>query len=516
MFFAVKGGKMQVNPRGQLIQAFETELTPFITKSKKEGLNSQDIKNLDVIVERFKSDLSQSLYAGEGAETASLLPISESEMGEKLLGKVEKIKEKNLNIQRNKLIEGARRGELDFADFKNNVLSFSEKMSVFLAEAPCDANEVRELIIRRVPAANGELIGELKLKITETAILDDDGMVLSQINDPVYREALLTHGNQKHYNFEFFDAGRSLEIAQTLNDLSNKKESIEAVRGHLMSYFEDFDEDAFNQNFTAEQRRFFEVPPDDHLTEGEIMSVWRKYEEMAALFPIEEESVKSNLAKATIHGRFCEDGSIGELKSVNIHSRELGGAQLMNFWDGFCNYMEADQVYLEDDAKIEGSTGSYNLRLFRLMALTDKASWYADSYGYRPYHKDEERGIENIPDFKRLAQRNIEPFREMTLHRAAELLQQEEIRVDPDALLLLEKYTNHPSLGPTKTLGDLVKHIGNSVRQGEALHKEIDLIFSMIHTFSKYEGSDGELLDLKEKAQFVVNDRFYRKSFTEK
>ncbi len=42
----------------------------------------------------------------------------------------------------------------------------------------------------------------------------------------------------------------------------------------------------------------------------------------------------------------------------------------------------AEFVYLEDDAKIEGETGSYSLRLFRLIALDDRTSWYQDSYDY--------------------------------------------------------------------------------------------------------------------------------------
>lgn len=500
---------MQINPREELILAFKSEIAPFKVKSKTGALTLQDLEDLNARVDQFKSNISETILS-TSQETSTLSPISESGIEEKLLGKVARIKEKNLAIQKNKLIEEAQKGELHFADLKGSVLPFSDKMAILLAEAGS-----RELMIKGVPDANGQPNGELRLVIKEDAILDSDRMVLSQISDPIYREALQSHESQKHYSFEFFDVGRKTEIEQKLRELRTEKETIKAVKQHLLSFIDDENEEEFNRNFTAEQRALYEILPDKQLDYDEIYALYQKNEDMISMFGTKEESVKTELAKATIRGRFCEDGSIGELKSVNIHSRQLGGSQLMSFWDNFCSYMEPAQVYLEDDAKIEGKTGSYNLRLFRLMALPDRTSWYSDSYAYKPYQKEEGKEIEDIADFKILVQQNIAPFREMTLYQAAELLQNEGIPVNQEVLSLLEKYIQEPIFGGEITLGELTKRIGDRVKTGEELHKEIDLIFSAIKAFSEYSGTEEKLLALKIKAEQLVNDRFYRKSYAE-
>ena len=187
----------------------------------------------------------------------------------------------------------------------------------------------------------------------------------------------------------------------------------------------------------------------------------------------------------------------------------------MDFWDKFCGYMEPSQVYLEDDAKIEGEKGSYNLRLFRLMGLPDKASWYTDGYQYHSY-QPQEMGVGVMTDYdsKQRQFHAAGTFKEMTLEGAKELLQKEGMKPNGETMKFLNRYIDSEDFGGGTKMGDLVKHLGDRVRNKEPLHKELDTLLGALGDFSKYNGQDGQLNDLKESAQVLTDSRFYRKSYS--
>lgn len=501
---------MQFNPKEVVMQSFIAEASPFIQKSEAGKLTPQDFKELDQFVKNFNSKIPFMKTSERELETSASISLDSLE--KVVLDKVADIKEKNLDIQRGKLILAAKKGTLRFEDFQGNVLPFKDKMEILLKEAPTNQQGHIEIRIIEVPNKRGERVGELMMVI-KPAVLIKDGQVQSQIVDPLYREELMRHKDQEHFSFEFFDTGRQPEIARKLQALKVEKSAIDAVGELLTTYFNEMDEEAFNRDFTPAQRAIFNIPAEKIFGEADIGTFYDdKYQDALKMFPVKEDGIKMELEKGTIIGRFAKDGSIGELKSVSSHSDQIGGKELMDFWDRFCTYMEPSQVYLEDDAKIEGKNGSYNLKLFRLMGLPDRTSWYTDSYKYQSYQK----GTENLETYDSKPQliQSITPFKEMTLNRAVELLGQEGMNPTNEATILLRSFISKEEFGGTKNLGDLVKHLGDGVRRGENLHKDIDNVFKVLSDFSTYNGTNKELLDLREKALHVLGSRFYRKSYS--
>src|SRR5690606_29167939 len=229
--------------------------------------------------------------------TSPATSVSSVDIEAALSEKVASIKEKNLEIQKLRLIEGAKSGVLNFSDLRGSVIPFDEKLDILLKESP-RSGEICELRITGVPDKRGQLTGELKLLIKEDAIIDSDRMVLSQINEPLYREALLRHEGQKHYNFEFFDAGRGAVHAVKLRELRREKENIEAVGSHITSFWSDFDEEAFNASFTPEQRALFGVESNAVLTTPEIEQLFEAQQEMSFMFPFKEDNFNEEMQKA--------------------------------------------------------------------------------------------------------------------------------------------------------------------------------------------------------------------------
>lgn len=418
-------------------------------------------------------------------------------------------KEQQLLIQREKFTKSVENGVISFKDLQGDDLSFKEKMSILLKKAPQGPQNEINILFTDVPDKKGNPTGQMRMVVKPSALFDADKTLLSQIKDPLYREELLSHAHQNHYSFEFFDVGKQPEIDQKLKELAEQKQALDDLGGVLNTFMINKDIGAFNKNFTPAQRALFDIPQGQQLTKSQIDNLNDEYQDKLFMFPFTEESIKTELAKATISGRFSEDGSIGELRSVNIHSPNLGGKELMDFWDRFCGQMKPGQVYLEDDAKIEGKTGSYNLRLFRLMGLPDKGSWYTDGYQYQSYSKGSEGPVKTTLDSKEQQINCAEPFKAMTAAKAKELLEQPGMKPSKEALNLLNQHASSNA-----KLGDLVKDLGNRVRLGEQLHKELDTLLGVISVFSKYEGTDDELNELKAKASVLTDSRFYRKSYS--
>lgn len=508
------GGFMNITGAQQIIQSFEKSIGGYMEKCEKGQLSMQDLKELDHLVSSLKSQIpslsTESLEkTGLDSSVSTTLEGIESE----LLSRVDALKEKNFGMQRAKLQEAVFEGVIHFEDLQGSSLPFNEKMEILLKANKNSLGNV-ELLIVSVPDKNKAPSGELRLVIKPDPIVDSDGMVLSQINEPTYRESLLQNRDKAHYSFEFFDQGRLPEIDRAMKALRDEKEALDTLGGLLENYFVDLDEEAFNAALTPAQRALFDIPEGEQLDESAIGKLYQSHQEKSFMFPIEEDSIKSGFEKATIRGRFCEDGSIGELKSVNIHTEHLGGKELMDFWDSFCSYMEPSQIYLEDDAKIEGSTGSYNLRLFRLMALNGRGSWYTDSWQYQLYKKDSGQQIETLHEGKAELLKEIAPIKQLTLNHTVELLQKPGMGNKRETIELIQRFISKEDFGGEKTLGDLVKHLGNEVMANKApLHKDLDRLLDIVATLAKYEGSDLELLQLKEHAEPLAEARFYRKSY---
>ena len=126
---------MQVNPIGGLIGAFQAESAPYVKKSETGELSQSDMKELTELVQRFKAQAEEVGVKANQSDSSSL-SITPLNVEEKLLERVEVIKEKNLEIQRTRFVDGVKSGELNYEDLNNSVLPFSDKMAILLTEGP--------------------------------------------------------------------------------------------------------------------------------------------------------------------------------------------------------------------------------------------------------------------------------------------------------------------------------------------------------------------------------------------
>lgn len=398
-------------------------------------------------------------------------------------------------------------GSISYSEFISAKSSYPELLGALLEKAPKNTDGNPEITLTDVPDRKKGNSGVLKLVVKKDPITDDKGGVLSQLVDPVYREELLKTKDQTHYNFEFFDLGRTAEIDEKRAKLNDEEDLLNSVTNLFIEYSDDIDE--FNKQFTPEQRKYYNIPEDKQLEWTDFTNLFNEHKDRLFLFPAKKMNAEEEFKKPTIRGRFSEDGSIGELKSVNIHSSDLGGTELMNVWDQFCTTMGVGMAYLEDDAKFEGKSGSYNMRLFRLMT-SSKTSWYQDGHAYHPYTKT----VDRVSDVEKAAEQaitRIQPFKEMKLSAAHALLSSPGFEEASETLRILEEYRDDDD---DLTLGQLVSSLGSRVRKGEDLYKEIDLILETISTVSKYNGSDARMNELKDLALSITSERFYRKNYS--
>lgn len=312
------------------------------------------------------------------------------------------------------------------------------------------------IILTDVPGRSGQS-GSLKMVIKEEPIRDESGQLLTQLSECMsYREALLKKEQMKHYSFEFYDL----------------------------------------------QKKPAPYPPSTG--DGEI-----------------DQAVKASIdvenRKAAIKGRISEDGEIGELKSLNIHSEILSGNSLMKTWDQFCQFLSPKRIYLDDQAKIEGENGSYNLRLFRYFTDPNKASWYSDEYHYHPLVNGEILS-------KDLVREQIEIFRNEKIEDVQTFLSNfptanEKERKNLMKLLktLLEKHPEYRMM----TFGEMVKELGARVLKGEQIHQDIHtLLTDYLMVIANYKPRDQEKIQEEfankaEAAKFILNQIYFCKQYVD-
>lgn len=381
-------------------------------------------------------------------------------------------------------------------------LSFDVKLALLMKNARKTDDGTFEFTILGATDKSGGTKGEFRLVLREESIIDSGEEVLSQINEPVYRRDLLRHRSEKHYSFEFFDVGRDVEIDQKQKELTEEERLLIEIGEILNKYPRSMKIDAVKNALTVDHRKLLGLGESQILIAADVRSLRQKVRDKIEMFPIRRDSISSEFKKATIKGRFCEDGSIAELKSVNIHSEIMGGKQLMDFWDKFCEFMGAEAVYLEDDAKIEGETGSYSLRFFRLIALEDRTSWYQDSYDYVPYELGDAGEVVDVEDSRESILEAFSALRNISIEKLIAHLD-----LTDETVAVLEDYNNH-------TYQEMVFDLGQRVRKGEHLHKELNLVLEgILKTFSEYDGSEPEILPLKEIAEKAFGYRYFRKSY---
>ncbi len=482
--------------------------------NKVGSLTSTDLGKLENEVETLKEAvLSKGVFEQE-KDVSKDLDVS-AKVNE-LDNRVKDIRERNLSIQMQKFDEFVTNGKIPFDFFEKNTIPYGDKLKILLTKAPKNAEQNPEMMITGIPDKKVQKTGEMRLVIKEDAIVGgnkDKEEIYSQLSDPVYRGELLNHRNEKHYNFEFFDIERNKEIEATKADLKREKGIIDDVGVILGDFLREYDEEAFNKAFTEEQRAQFNIPKDKKMTDEEIFKLQEEWQNESEFFPYKEESKLSEFDKPTLRCRIAQSGAIGELKSVNIHSEKLGGKQLMDAYEKLCVFMAPAEMYLEDDAKIEGNSGSYNLKLFRLVGLDDKSSWYHDVYGYQQYQKDSSQGILNVTNPAQVARDRVKDIKSLTLENLSKLLNKSGSKLSKDLTQVIEKYRVE---SPNKTLSEVVKGLGDRVQKNtnEPLHKDLHLLLTgVFEAFSKYEGEDQELLKLKNNAKLTLDDHFLRKSY---
>lgn len=510
MGIVLKGVKMQVNQYREICQNIDHDIKDCENEIKSGNLKSAQLEKLD---NELKSLKEKVLFSGilEGNTNVTERFGVDATIGS-MDQRVKSIREQNLNVLRGKLTEYVTQGILPFRLFEKNSIPFKDKLDIILTNTPKNSEGLPELKITDIPGKGGKVAGEMRCVVRNDPILEGD-TVLSQLKDPVYREELLKYKQTPHYAFEFFDVGREPEIKAKREELAKEKNLLEEISNVMSNFYLGFDPDEFNRDFTTEQRSYFGKPEDQILNENDIGELNYVIQDKQAMFPFTEDSIISELQKPTIRCRISEGGEIGELKSVNIHSTILGGKELMDCYDRFCSFMTPASMFLEDDAKIEGKTGSYNLRLFRLIGLDNKNSWYDDAFGYKQYEQVE-KNIQEINDPGERAKKRVVKIKSLTLNNLAEDLKQEGMKKNPQLKDTLEKHIKEVSNGEI-TLSELVRDLGNQVSKSEKpLHKDLDLLLTGVsETYRDYQGNDPRIKGLKEDATFILGDRYMKKTY---
>jgi len=337
---------------------------------------------------------------------------------------------------------------------------FERKMALLSQHAERKPDGSYELEITGVPDAERGTSGRLRLVMKKEPILSKDGELGTQLKDPLYKRILDKTKGQDHWSFRFFDLDR-LPLSYP-----PMEEGLDEITQRMMK-----------------------------------LSIDEEYQN-----------------KATISGRISPDGQIGELKSVNIHSKKLAGNQLMTTWDNFCKMLAPTTMYLEDDANFEKEgVGSYPMRLFRYVTTADKGSWYADTYKYGYFEASSSTG--EVEDIQDPIPDHIRPFKTMTLQQLLDdalTLQRAKStgRLSRKCQQCIQGLAdaNHSIL--QDSLSVVVSNLGTQAKEGANVHKTLNtLLTSVLEMYSKYGGSDGRLTTLKQQATFIKEHSCLRKQY---
>ncbi len=330
---------------------------------------------------------------------------------------------------------------------------------------------------------------KMPIEITESPILEG-GAIRTQIQDPLYKEELLKHKDEKHYSIKLRDPHHT--PSPEWEKAKKEWETLQVAMGKME-----------------------ELKPLSKTEEELVSSLVNKHGDIAdamMMVQVEFESLNAEFEKPAISIRFSEKGDIGEIASVAVHSKELPGQKLMEGIGKLCTALGVKKMFLEDDAKIESPSGSYNLRLFRY--FIGKNSWYEDSFGFRPYYHDglhatlmpqdnASRDILKIP---------ISQFGGLKLGKISQLLSSPDIERGKAKELISLLST----LNENKTLSEAIYEMGNKIIKDKApLHKELNtLLVDLLESFASYRGQDTEMLELKKGSTSLLNEKFLIRNYS--
>jgi len=374
-------------------------------------------------------------------------------------------------------------GKIAYKDLGKTGLPFKENLSDLFKAAKILPDGSRELEIFGLSETSPE--AKMKLVIKEEALYDS-GVLQTQLKDESHREKLEEKKGIKHYSFEFYDLQRE----------KSPELVAEEQKGELLAQISE--KIGKGEPLSDEMRTVLDI--------GESAEIQEVLEEQQFMHPIVLESLRTEQNKPTIKGRISEDGTIGELKSVNIHSKVLNGQKLVGIWDAFCDTMSPQEIYLEDDAKIEKEgVGSYPLRLFRLMSEPQKLSWYADAFKYTQYEKADTL-LEQVAKFRdRTIADIIHDFDKVGFSETKK----------EKVVGILKKYVPKEEL-EAKNFSELITELGKKVifEKGD-IHSDIHaLLTDYLEMYRDYEGSEVSLKNLKQAAAQILEARYLRKTYS--
>lgn len=362
--------------------------------------------------------------------------------------------------------------------------------------------------------------------IKEDNVFGEGNEITSQVHDEIYREELQKYRKSKHYVFEFVDVQRSTSSSE-LKTARTKLNGLQGLEKKFVQYIANNDVQEFFNNLTPNEKQLIGLIEKSEevlqqYTHEQIMTLFEKvteggsFDEPLLFTRVAISALETQLKKPTISVRISEGGEIGELKIVNIQSKEMTGNHLMQVFDKTCKLMGVEQMYLEDVAQIEKKdAGNYNLRLYRYFTTDDKTSWYTDSYNFKPYTRDASR--DNIIVDADI--RENDPVREKVNHFKMRNLDQVKSDLKKQGfdeskknkfLAVLQIYDDDTCT----TIPDLIKKLALEVRQGASVHRDMNtLLTTFLELYKDYTGSDLKLLKLKEHAKDVLGTISFRKSY---
>lgn len=330
---------------------------------------------------------------------------------------------------------------------------------------------------------------EMPLKLMIKPI-QEGAVVITQINEPLYKEELLLHKDTTHYSLQLSDPNRP--VPEELDLAEAHFTMLSHMNTKLNSYQPLTETDLF------------------YLSEHKIDEADIDFELQLAQSAVE--GWKEIYNKPAISLRIAEDGTIGEIASISVQSKTLPGTSLMKWVDQFCKFLNVEKMFLEDDAKIElAKVGSYSQRLYRY--AIGKNSWYVDTFHFQPYLFDPLRH-EIIPSD--MTPKTREASDNINFKTVGEVL---DLLSDPDY-----NTTKYPGLIPylhsldsKATIQSLIESMGKEVIQQNApVHNILSLLLtSYLETLTTYRGEDPAKIELKEQAVHILQDKFYLKCYPE-
>lgn len=357
------------------------------------------------------------------------------------------------------------------SDFKSSLASILAKQN---------DNETLKILINGIP---------LELKVSESPITEEGtNSILSQIKDPVYKTELSQHNDVKHYSLKVLDPTKD---RSEFNRAEFEFKALKKINDKKLA----------GEKFTSNEKILWSKA---------VEEAWGEEDMVILLKQATVQGLADELSKPIISIRISEDGKIGEVASIS-KAQGLPGSALMKSVDQLCQVLGVDHMYLEDDAAIESPNGNYSLRLFR--EFTGKNSWYEDTFHYSAYEKNEMNN-------------SLQETQEVTQARLGSQLQ----RVGNLALSQIKDILNDGNIKKSHTLNEffeaqaddnktfssLISELGKKIMyEQQPLHKEMSMCLTgFLEALNSYSGTDPNLVQLKNDATAILNNKFFSKSYS--